>query len=251
MQDYLIRALTANTHVVDGITVTDLLKPPQMRRLMREYPTPDPPESLVNAMLGTAVHRLLADFVVSGTVETRLFKEYQGVAISGQPDVVYPDYIEDWKITSVNTNVPRPEWEKQLNLYNWLNDFKARYLLVTVIYKDWSPMGVNRDGYPEEPIREIFFQPKPKHEVYDLLDTLLEERAECTPEDMWEQPTKYAVMLAGKSKAHRVLNDESEALELAEKLGGYVVTRVGERTRCLYYCNVREHCGQFRRYVDY
>jgi hypothetical protein len=70
----------------------------------------------------------------------------------------------------------------------------------------------------------------------------------CTPEEMWEKPTSYAVKKEGGVRAKSV----HETRELAEKAlppkGYFIEVREGERTRCEKYCQVSPFCKQYQTY---
>jgi hypothetical protein len=78
-----------------------------------------------------------------------------------------------------------------------------------------------------------------------------EELPLCTPEQMWEKPTMYAVKKEGASRAKSV-HEELEAAEIAlEKAGKeyQLEIRQGDRTRCSSFCPVAEWCDQYQTYL--
>ena len=79
-----------------------------------------------------------------------------------------------------------------------------------------------------------------------------QELQECTPEDMWEKPTTYALKKTGGVRAKKVYSILTEAeAGLAEAGKGYEIeTREGERTRCQKYCQVSQFCTQYQKYLD-
>ena len=72
----------------------------------------------------------------------------------------------------------------------------------------------------------------------------------CTPEEMWEKPTVYAVKKKGAARAKQLFGDELSAIAEAHRLGGEyeVEIRRGERTRCASFCPVSQWCAQWREY---
>ena len=74
----------------------------------------------------------------------------------------------------------------------------------------------------------------------------------CTPDQMWEKETVYALKKEGAVRAkslHQSLEEAEEALEKAGK-GFFIETRPGERTRCKYYCPVSNYCQQYKTYLE-
>ena len=134
------------------------------------------------------------------------------------------------------------------------------------LIRDWSARdAVNREGYPQAPIvfvdyplqtfadREKFITKRidAHNDAYFQMSTG-SELPECTPEDMWEKPTTYALKKVGGVRAKKVyaILTEAEA-GLAEAGKGYEIeTREGERTRCNKYCQVSQFCDQFDQYLD-
>jgi hypothetical protein len=74
-----------------------------------------------------------------------------------------------------------------------------------------------------------------------------EELTHCTPEEMWEKPSKFAVMKPGAKRATKVFDSLADAEDFVS--GDMVIQlRPGERTRCERYCPVKEYCHQFKAY---
>ena len=73
----------------------------------------------------------------------------------------------------------------------------------------------------------------------------------CTPAEMWEKPTTYAVKKEGAARAKSVHAEKEEAEEALEKAGkGFSIeVREGDRTRCSSFCPVSEFCDQYKSYL--
>jgi hypothetical protein len=80
---------------------------------------------------------------------------------------------------------------------------------------------------------------------------------ECTPEEKWERPTRYAVKKKGRKSAIRVFDNKLEAeLELdnqeekakAKKKNDKfsIEVRKGENVRCENYCVVNKFCPYYK-----
>ena len=99
--------------------------------------------------------------------------------------------------------------------------------------------------------REQFIRARiTEHSNALLSHELGEELPECTPEQMWEKPTMYAVMKEGGKRAKSVHTSVTEA-ELALPPKGYFIeTRQGGRTRCAEFCPVSNFCSQNQAYLE-
>jgi hypothetical protein len=74
----------------------------------------------------------------------------------------------------------------------------------------------------------------------------------CTPEEMWEKPTMWAVKKSGAVRAksvHETQQAAEQALENAGK-GFEIEVRPGSRTRCETFCPVNHRCQQWREYQE-
>ncbi|MHA1971607.1 MAG: hypothetical protein ACTSW1_01370, partial [Candidatus Hodarchaeales archaeon] len=79
----------------------------------------------------------------------------------------------------------------------------------------------------------------------------------CEPEEMWLDPTTYAIMQAGRTRALKLWTDKDQAeadLEarkftmlqrLKSDKGIRIDVRPGEARRCENFCPVSEFCPQF------
>ena len=78
-----------------------------------------------------------------------------------------------------------------------------------------------------------------------------DEIAECTPEQRWATPTKWAVMKEGRKTAVKVCDTEEEALNFIEELEKdkdkhYVEQRRGIDKKCSDYCACCEFCSYYK-----
>jgi hypothetical protein len=76
------------------------------------------------------------------------------------------------------------------------------------------------------------------------------ELPECTPEQMWEKPTSYAIIKEGGVRAKSVHPTLEEAQALLPPKGYAIHERKGERTRCAKYCQVSQFCTQYQQYLS-
>jgi hypothetical protein len=75
---------------------------------------------------------------------------------------------------------------------------------------------------------------------------------DCTPSEMWEKPTTWAIKKKGNIKAKKVYDQEDYAIEALKELSGEyeIEVRQGERTRCANFCPVSQYCQQYRDYLN-
>jgi hypothetical protein len=77
-------------------------------------------------------------------------------------------------------------------------------------------------------------------------DAPFEELPVCTEKEMWEKPSRFAVIKEGKDRATRVFDTgvEAEKYLLDKKLDSSynIVRRPGERVKCAAFCQVRSVC---------
>lgn len=203
-------------------SATGLLRPPQMAHLEKEHEdklSTDVSDMLF-ALLGTGVHSLLEGCAPEGSlVEERWFAEMNGYTVSGAIDLYSDGHVMDYKVTGTySTQVGKPEWEQQLNIYAWLlrqNDMPVESLTICAICRDWSQTKVERQrNYPESPIVTINIPVW----LPDVAERFVSERIEmhtsskippCTDKERW-----------------------------ARKNGQYI--------RCENYCSVADFCPQFQ-----
>ena len=252
-------------------SVTELLSPPRVRRLRERHKdemVQDVADSLWQ-MLGSALHIVAERSETEGFLsEERIFKEVDGVMISGQIDLqeVTPEGIRliDYKFTSVwSVMNAKPEWEEQLNIYRWLVETvkqqKVTGLYICSFLRDWNRHEV-KEGYPQSQIHMVniplwdletaekfVMERLEAHRESKVSHDWGDELPDCTDSERWMSETTYAVKREGRKTAIRVLKDLNEANELAEKEKGYVEVRKGEPKRCTGdFCGVARFCSQFR-----
>jgi len=260
------------------ISATELINSPRIVQLKKKHwedITQDASE-MVWSLFGSAVHNILEHGKDKHhIVEERLHTNFEGWDISGAIDLqeVEEDgiVINDYKVTSAWAVInEKAEWGEQLNIYAWLVErvkkIPVKKVQIVAIIRDWSARdAVNREGYPPSPIavieyplstftaREEYITKKiEQHNEAYFAMTTGEELQECTPEDMWEKPTTYALKKTGGVRAKKVYSILTEAeAGLAEAGKGHEIeTREGERTRCQKYCQVSQFCTQYQKYLD-
>lgn len=260
------------------LSATELINSPrivQLKKLNEERIEVDITE-MVWSIFGTAIHGVLEHGRDENhLVEERLKVTVDGWNISGAIDlqIIEEDGItvSDYKTTGAWAVMnEKKDWEYQLNIYAWLvekvKQKPVKKLEIVAIIRDWSRRDAqNREGYPDAPIKVIdiplwTFEEREnfiKERIHLHSDAYFateagEDLPLCTPEQMWEKQTVYAVRKAGGVRAKAICNSAEEAQAKVVELGkGYEVEiRPGERTRCANFCQVRDFCSQWADYIE-
>ena len=261
-----------------NLSVTQLINSPKIVALTKKFEDEleQDVSDMVWSIFGSAVHKVLEHGQDDNhIVEERLSVEIDGWKISGAIDLQIKgdNFIEirDYKTVSAwSVMNEKIEWEQQLNLYAYLVEQVKKIPVISVgivaIIRDWSRRdAANREGYPEAPVKEIPIKLWP----FEQREAFIKERIHlhancefevetdgdlpaCTPEEMWEKPTMWAVKKVGGARARSVHTTNQEALETLAKLGkAYEIeVRPGSRTRCESFCPVSNYCQQWRDYQE-
>jgi hypothetical protein len=260
------------------LSVTQLINSPKIVALtqMFEHELEQDVSEMVWSLFGTAVHNVLEHGKdANHLIEERIHAELDGWRISGAIDLqIVGDEgisIRDYKTTSawavMNEKV---EWEQQLNIYAWLVETVKKTPVVDVgivaIIRDWNRRdAANRDGYPEAPIKELPIKLWPqqerqefildrigKHSACEFAIEVESELPHCTPSEMWEKQTSWALKKKGGVRAKSVHAVEEDAVSALDKAGKEyeIEVRRGERIRCASFCQVSGHCAQWKEYQD-
>jgi hypothetical protein len=267
----LVRAVSASKYDKGDadFSVTELLKPPRMRAL--EIKHADDLEEDANerlwALMGSAGHEVLRRSADGGIVEERVTIDLGGVKVSGQADYVVTDMeLIDYKFTSIYAikDGVKPEWEQQLNCYNYMcrqYGVAVKGLKIVAILRDWSKPESRRDK--EYPQAQAVVLPVRMWDCHVTRDWMLQrinlhksaqlgQIPDCTPEEMWEKPGKYAVMKGENQRASRVLDTKLEAGEWMaaqpKPSQFHIEIRPSQRNRCEAYCPASRFCSQFREW---
>jgi hypothetical protein len=278
LPETFVNILRRPTYTKGGanISATELINSPrivQLKRIHDERLEQDVADQIWS-IFGTAIHAVLEHGKDRNhVVEERLHAVLDGWAISGAIDlqVIEEDGIKvsDYKTTGAwSVMNEKIEWEQQLNIYAWLvetvKQVPVKSLSIVAVIRDWSRReATTRAGYPEAPVKEIpvliwsyevrtqFIKDRiHEHAAASLSAETNGDLPLCTPEQMWEKPTSWAVRKVGNVRAKHICYTEEDAEEKAQAAGkGHVIeVRPGERTRCAQYCQVKDFCGQWKDY---
>lgn len=260
------------------LSVTEMMGSPKISILRKKFDNEIEVDvsSLSHSLLGTAFHKIMESYVGPNDIlEERLYAEFDGWHISGAIDkqTVTAEGIEvrDWKTVGVwAVQNPKPEWEKQLNVYAWLVEHvkgvPVTKLTIDAYLRDFSEReSQTRANYPKANIVSIDIPLWNMERREEYIRERIHEHSEarfaeetgavlppCTSEEMWEKETVYALKKDGNVRAkslHSSMEEAEAALEEAGK-GFHIETRPGERTRCANYCTVSKFCEQYQRYLE-
>jgi len=260
------------------VSATELLNSPRIVQLKKKYDdqiTTDVSD-MIWSIIGTAIHGVLEHGKDHNhIVEQRLHSILDGWHISGAIDlqIVHADGIEinDYKNVGVwSVMNEKKEWEEQLNIYAWLVEIVKKTpvnkLAIIAIIRDWNRRdATTRQGYPQCQVVTIPVNLWSMEEREQFIRNRIHMQSEglfametndvlplCTPAEMWERETTYAVKKDGASRAKSVHAEKEEAEEALEKAGkGFSIeVREGDRTRCSSFCPVSEFCDQYKAYLE-
>jgi hypothetical protein len=260
-------------------SVTTLKSPPRIVQLERRHEHEIESDAIDNlwSMFGQMAHNLLEEHGSDEALtEERIYMDILGRKISGAIDHFKDGIITDYKVTSAWTLVYGSrvkEWEEQLNMYAYLlraSGHDIRRIRIVAILRDWDKNKAKAShDYPQSPIEiiPITLWSEEEQKVYIEERVYLQVQAEdksdeslplCIAEEMWEQPSKYAIMKEGNKKATKVFDEEQDAEDFINGPGDHphkdwrtlsIVKRPGKRTRCEDYCDVNCFCSQYKEYL--
>ena len=257
-----------------NLSVTELINSPRIVQLKRLHwnQLEEDASSMVWSLFGSAVHNILQHGKDEHhIVEQRLFADIEGWTISGAIDlqIVEEDgvVISDYKVTSSWAVMnEKAEWVEQLNSYAWLVEkckrMNVKKLQIIAIIRDWKDRETKNPDYPQAPIvtvdiplwdfetRTQFLKDRVHAHSEAYLDAELDSPLPpCTPEQMWERPTTYALFKEGGKRAKKVFTIKEEADEALTD-GHYIETRQGTRVRCESFCPVSGLCDQYQEWKN-
>jgi hypothetical protein len=260
------------------VSATELLNSPRIVQLRKKYDNQIEVDvsDMIWSIIGTAIHGVLEKGQdANHIVEQRLHSVFDGWNLSGAIDlqIVHADGIEinDYKNVGVwSVMNEKIEWEQQLNIYAWLVETVKKApvvkLAIVAIVRDWNRRDAkSRQGYPQSQVVTIPVNLWSMEEREEFIRNRIHAHSEglfametsevlplCSPAEMWEKPTTYAVKKEGAARAKSVHAEKEEAEEALEKAGkGYILeVREGDRTRCSSFCPVSEFCDQYKSYLE-
>ena len=183
--------------------------------------------------------------------------------ISGKFDFVVDGTVRDVKTTKTYTWINGSNNHKfmmQGSLYRWLNPdiIKSDYMCIDYAFTDWTPLQAqaNKD-YPPQRLLEKKLELLPIEVTNDFVLEKLAEIADlehrpqdqmpaCTPEELWQDPAKFAFYRKATNKKATKLYDtrmDADAANSAIGNTGVVVERKAIPKFCTY-CDASSICLQ-------
>jgi hypothetical protein len=263
-------------------SATGLIRSPQISRLSSVHfkDMEKDVSDVIWSLLGKSFHAIAEEGADENYLpEERLFMEIDGWTISGAIDLQQlPDNMvlaKDYKMTTVyGWQKDKPEWEQQLNIYGQLirecKGMDIAGLEIIGLLRDWRKSEVERtEGYPPAPIQVM------KIPVWDAAKATayIRERVAvhqdaiarvefgeplppCSDEERWAQPSSWAVIKKGNTRATKVFETEEAAeeglklyREKAKKGDVFEIEhRPGKFSRCEGdWCGVAQWCEQWKK----
>jgi hypothetical protein len=260
------------------ISATQLLNSPKIVALTRKFDDEleQDASDMIWAAVGSAMHNFLEHGKDDNSIaEERIHAEVEGWNITGAIDlqIINGDAIDirDYKFTSVWAAMnEKPDWENQLNVYAWLVEKVKKTPVnsvgIVAFLRDWTKREKEqKENYPEATVVELPIKLWTMEErstyirsriaLHSACDFALEtdgDLPDCTPEEMWEKPTTWAIKKKGNVRAFKVYETEKHATEALATMDKVyeIEVRQGERTRCKSYCPVSQYCQQYRDYLS-
>ena len=258
------------------LSVTQLINSPKIVALSKKFQDEleQDVSEMVWSLFGSAIHKVLEHGKDQNhIVEQRLHTEVDGYRVSGAIDLQVVGQagrsIRDYKTCSVwSVMSDKVEWEQQLNCYAWLVEKvtgePVTDLGIVAIIRDWNRREASKnEDYPQAPIKElpITLWPMEKREEYIRSRVHAHAEAEfaiesdgdvpaCTPDEMWERPTTYALKKKGAVRATKVYLTQEDAEKAFDPKTQEIEVRPGSRTRCESFCPVNHRCQQWRDYQE-
>ena len=224
------------------------------------------------SVFGTATHTVLEHQEDEAFKEESFSVDVLDYKVTGKVDRydMAHETLEDWKTASVWKVIFHDfeDWKRQGLIYTWLlrqSGLNVRHIRFIALLKDHSKSEAKKKAdYPQAPVYIYEFDPSEEElthiEAY-IKEKVLEVSAnaekkddeipECSPEQRWTTPAKWAVMKEGRKTAVKLCDSEEEALNFIEELEKdkdkhFVEERKGQDKKCLDYCSCCKFCSYFK-----
>jgi hypothetical protein len=263
------------------LSVTQLINSPKIVALTQKFDADleQDVSDMVWSIFGTAIHGVLEHGKDENhIVEERLHATLDGWRISGAIDLQIKDdaglSIRDYKTTSAwGVMNEKVEWEQQLNTYAWLVETVKKTPIIDIgivaIIRDWSRRdAAKNENYPPAPVKEIpirlwTYEEQTTyikhriglHSACEFAMETEEDLPPCTPDEMWERPTVWALKKSWWGQG-QVFVHEDRGRGHAQSPGDCLAqdyeieVRPGSRIRCESFCPVNTYCQQWRGYQE-
>lgn len=200
-------------------------------------------------------------------MEQRAEMKFGNWIVTGKFDIVFEYGVEDYKSTKTFNWIHGGNDEKYMiqgSIYRLLNQDIVRQdtMKVNFLFTDWTPLkAISDKEYPQRAVEtrklelmsiedtQEFIRGKLSR-IESYLGKQEKDIPACTPEEVWQKPTKWAYFKNPKNqRATKVFEDEGEASRRFADDGavGRIDVRPGEVKYCRY-CPARPICKQAENY---
>ncbi len=242
------------------ITTTQLIDSPLIRHLKRAHEDEIEQDisDLVYSIAGQGWHTTMeraAEGREDVIAEKRFYWDWDGVIVGGQIDLYDKEnkVLWDYKEKSVWWHVwgddGKEEAQQNVNAHLMRrNGYEIDRLALAVRYRDWQKSKENDEGYPDRPMEVVpikLWEDKQADDyIRDRLVKHFQQKPDCTDEERWKKPDRWAVYKKGGKRAKRVFDSEEEARQYIEDalFATELDHRPGRYTRCENYCLVADFC---------
>lgn len=260
-------------------SITSLIQPPMVYQLQREHKPEVDVSDALQAWLGTACHDKLEEKLKENPrymVEERLYcnfhipeapGEQKDFVVSAQLDLYDKETKQVWdhkfsKLFSF-TGDGKFDHEAQVAFQAYAlrkHGYEVESVQIGGFALDW---GKTKTAFQKDYPQSLFCHtPYPmwadedveswvKNQILEKEFAKIGQIRVCSKEERWAKPDLWKVKRKGRKSALRNLNSEEEAQEYIDNLPNptgkeYIEKVEGEDTRCLWFCDVREHCSYYQ-----
>lgn len=191
--------------------------------------------------------------------------------VSGKFDAVVEGTVQDIKTTKVFNYIKGTNDDKyalQGSIYRWLNPdiITNDHIEVLMVFTDWSPLKAQVDKtYPQKRVlvrklpllsmeeTESWVTAQLRELNYNL-DKPQEDLPQCTAEELWMDPPKWAYYKDKRklARATKLFDTAAEANAYAAKVGSgaHLIVRRDMEPKYCRYCPAIQACTQAEEYIN-
>lgn len=202
-------------------------------------------------------------------MEQRLYRELDGIRISGKFDFISKGVLEDFKSTSVYSYLLGDKEEKfalQGSIYRWLdpNLITEDHMRITYIFTDWQKsMVTQRENYPTSRVKSVRIPLLDITQTEEFIRDRLQQYAACkdipetelplcTDKELWRKESVYKYYANPEKTARSTKNftnlHEAYTYKASKGGVGIVIEAKGQVMACRY-CRGFSLCTQKNEYL--
>jgi hypothetical protein len=201
-------------------------------------------------------------------LEQRVSRKVGSNLISGKYDMVLDGVVRDVKTTksfSYGDKGSDRKYVLQGSIYRWLSPdiIIADYMYIDFVFTDWMQGKTADPKYPQYPIiprrLELLSLTETEHYITNKINQITslmyapeEDMPECTPEELWQTPSKFKYYKDPNKRTRSTKNFDSltEAnTRLATDGGVGIVVEVKGQVKACKYCAAFDICQQKNKYL--